>query len=168
MQDKNLDPAVAEAIAKGIQATVKEDYLFAFTIFSELYKEGFEAGTMEALSFYALTVALVKKKFKDAIDIGKKAVKVQPFNAYHYVNLAKIYVAAGNRKFAVEVLSKGLSLLPQNSVILNYWKVIGIRQRPVIPFLSRDNPLNVTLGQKRAEKKTKTRQKKRREEKAKK
>jgi predicted Zn-dependent protease len=148
--ERRVDAETAEGLAKGITAALNEEYLTAFTIFSEIYREGFKAETMEALSFYALSVALVNKKYKDAIELGRKAVKAQPFNAHHHINLAKIYVAAGNRKKAVEVLQKGLATLPESKSILAYWKTIGIRSRPVIPFLSRDNPLNVMLGQKRA------------------
>lgn len=166
MAERNLDPEVSELIAKGINAAIKEEYLTAFNIFSELYAEGFERGTTEALSFYGLTVALVKNKYKDALDLARKAVKLQPFNAHHYVNLSKIYVAAGNRKKAVETLQKALATLPENRVVLNYWKTIGIRSRPVIPFLSRDNPLNKMLGQKRYEKKVEKREKKATDKKA--
>ena len=151
---EKLAPEVDEMLKRGIHAVRKEDYLSGFNILSELYKNGFVPGTVEGLSYYGLTLAVLKKKYREAVELCQKAVKQQFLDPYHYTNLSRVYVAMENRKKAVETLEKALAQMPRNKVILNYWKTIGLRRKPPIPFLSRDNPLNKMLGRARAQKKT--------------
>jgi hypothetical protein len=46
----------------------------------------------------------------------------------------------------VESLNAGLRLEPNNAQLNRIFDRIGRRRPPVVPFLSRDNPLNVWLG----------------------
>jgi tetratricopeptide (TPR) repeat protein len=108
------------------------------------------------LSYYGLTLAILKRKYREAVELCQKAIKQQFLDPYHYVNLAKVYVAMEQRKKAIQTLESALAQMPRNKVVIAYWKTIGLRGRPPIPFLSRDNPLNKALGRKRAQKKKET------------
>lgn len=152
MADKIPEEAAA-LLLRGKAAVIAEEYMVALNSFAELYSGGYKEGTAEGLSYYGVAVALVNKKYKDAIELCQKAIKLQFLNPHHYVNLAKVYGAAGHRKKAIQALEQGLSVLPGDRVIVSYWKQLGIRSRPAIPFLSRDNPLNVALGRSRQKKK---------------
>lgn len=145
-------------INEAIAATKEEDYLRGLTLFLDVYGTDDSppiAGTPAAagLSYFGLCLALVKKKYKPAIDLCKRAIDLQFYNGDHYANLAKVYVAAGNRKKAVEVANQGLSLLPDHDGLIETRKAVGIRARPAVPFLDRSHPINVTLGQARHAKK---------------
>lgn len=148
-----ISEETAELLLRGKAAVIAEEYMVALNTLAELYAGGYKEGTAEGLSYYGVAVALVNKKYKDAIDLCQKAIKLQFLNPHHYVNLAKVYIAAGHRKKAIQALEQGLSVLPGDRVIVVYWKQLGIRSRPAIPFLSRDNPLNVALGKARKQKK---------------
>jgi tetratricopeptide (TPR) repeat protein len=153
---ENLPSELEETLKRGIHAVRKEDYLLGFNLFSELYKAGFVQGTVEGLSYYGLTLAILKRKYREAVELCQKAIKQQFLDPYHYVNLAKVYVAMEQRKKAIQTLESALAQMPRNKVVIAYWKTIGLRGRPPIPFLSRDNPLNKALGRKRAQKKKET------------
>lgn len=154
MTDKT--PAeIDELILRGKAAVRAEQYLLAVNTFAEVYGDGYRDGTAEGLSYYGLALALVTKKYRESIDLCRKAIKLQFLNPNHYVNLAKVFIAAGSRKKAVDALEDGLKVLPRDRVILAYWKELGVRSRPPIGFLSRENPLNVALGKARARRKAK-------------
>ncbi len=145
-------------INDGILATREEDYLQGLTLFLDVYGteeqppiSGSKAA--EGLSFFGLCLALVSKKYKTAIDLCRRAVDLQFYNGDHYANLTKVYVAAGNRKKAVEAAEAGLKLLTDHEELLAVRASLGVRARPPLPILDRSNPINVSLGQARHAKK---------------
>ena len=94
----------------------------------------------------------MQKKFKPAIDLCKRAVELQFYSADHHANLARVYVAAGNRKKALESVEAGLRIHPEDGRLIAVRKSLGIRKRPAVPFLDRSNPINVSLGMARRSK----------------
>lgn len=62
------------------------------------------------------------------------------------INLGRAYLHSGNKPEAMQTLRKGLLRNPGSRDILWEIKKMGIRKKPVIPFLSRDNPVNKYLG----------------------
>lgn len=154
-------------IEDAILTTREEDYLRAYTKFLDIY------GTDDAppirtpkdasgLSYFGLCLALVKKQFKPAIDLCRRAIDLEFYNGDHYANLARVYIAAGNRRKAIETAENGLKLVPEHDYLLSVRKSLGIRARPAVPFLDRTNPINVSLGQARHAKKVADREKKKR------
>jgi tetratricopeptide (TPR) repeat protein len=145
-------------INEGILATREEDYLTGLTLFLDVYGTEEQppisgARAAEGLSYFGLCLALVSKKFKTAIDLCRRAVDLQFYNGDHYANLTKVYVAAGNRKKAVEAAEAGLKLLPDHEGLVEARASLGVRARPAVPILDRGNPINVSLGQARHAKK---------------
>jgi tetratricopeptide (TPR) repeat protein len=145
-------------IEEAIATARAEDYLHAYTKFLDIY------GTDDAppirtpkdasgLSYFGLCLALVKRQFKPAIDLCRRAIDLEFYNGDHYANLARVYVAAGNRKKAIETTENGLKLVPEHDYLLQVRKSLGVRERPAVPFLDRSNPINVSLGQARHAKK---------------
>ena len=145
-------------IVEGIEATREEDFLAGLTLFLDVYGTEDQppiSGTKaaEGLSYFGLCIALISKKYKTAIDLAKRAIDLQFYNGDHYANLTKIYVAAGNRKKALETIESGLKLHPDDETLLQARRSLGVRARPAVPFLDRRNPINVSLGRARAAKK---------------
>jgi hypothetical protein len=52
----------------------------------------------------------------------------------------------------VEALDRGIALDPKHTGLKHLKAEMGTRKSPVIPFLHRDNPLNVSLGKMRRRK----------------
>jgi tetratricopeptide (TPR) repeat protein len=143
-----------QKIDEAIALTRAEEYLKALTIFIEIY------GTAEVppiqsqkdasgLSFFGLCLALVRKQYKNAVDLCKRAIDLEFYNGDHYANLAKVYIAAGQRKKAVETAEQGLKLVPEHDDLIEVRKDLGVRSRPAVPLLDRRHPINVTIGQAR-------------------
>ena len=145
-------------IELAIEAAQEEDYLRAMNMFLDIYGSE-EAPSLQSakaasgLSYFGLTLALMRKEFKHAVELCKRAMNLEFYNPEHYVNLTRVYIAAGKRKKAVETAEAGLKLHPEHEPLLAVRRTLGIRARPAVPFLDRENPINVSLGQARHAKK---------------
>jgi len=140
-------------IEEGIAAAKKADYLAAMNLLMDAYNAGqFSTKgqkSAEALSFYGLCIALVQKKYKLAIEFCQKAIDMNFYWPDHYTNLARVYIAASMKRKAVETLEKGLSMFPEDKGLRRVRRELGVRARPSVPFLGRENPINKALGRSR-------------------
>lgn len=153
-QQKSLDEA--------IELTREQEYLRALTIFLDVYgAEDAEsplilsktAKSATGLSYFGLCLMLVQKKTKQAIELCKRAIDLEFYDGNHYANLARVYVAAGNRKKALETVQQAMKDHREDAALLKVRRELGVRSTPPVPFLDRSNPINVTLGQSRHAKK---------------
>jgi len=147
------------SLAEAIRLARQEDFLHALTIFLDVYGNEDSAPVRmpkdaSGLSYFGLSIALVRKQMKPAIDLCRRAIELEFYNGDHYANLARVYVVAGNRKKAVETAEQGLKLVPEHDYLLEVRKSLGHRSEPPVPFLTRTNPINVSLGQARHARKT--------------
>lgn len=147
------DPETMTRVRRAIAEVEREEYLNALVLFVDIRQqtEGRPFPT-DGLSHFALCLALVEKEYRTAIEMARKAIELQFYRAEHYLNLAKIYVATGDRKKAVEIADKGLSVIPDDAALRAYREELGLRQRPPVPFLDRSNPVNKSLGRAKAAK----------------
>lgn len=138
---------------RGILEAKREDYLSAMNLLMDAYNSGQFTSkgsrSAEALSYYGLCIALVQKRYKLAIEFCQKAIEMHFYWPDHYVNLAKVYLAASMRRKAVETADRGLALFPEDTKLRRLRIEFGVRARPAVPFLERSNPINKALGQSR-------------------
>jgi tetratricopeptide (TPR) repeat protein len=155
---------ILQRIDEAVALTKEEEYLRALTIFLDVYggedppSPMLSSKTATGLSHFGLCLALVQKKMKPAIDLCKRAIELQFYNGDHYANLARVYVAAGNRKKALETIAQGMKTHPEDESLIEVRRQLGVRSRPPVPFLDRAHPINVTLGQARHAKKVSTKE----------
>jgi tetratricopeptide (TPR) repeat protein len=100
----------------------------------------------EYISYYGVTAALSRGEIKLGLELCTRAIKMEFYRPEFYVNLAKVYDASGNKKGAITALSKGAKYDTKGEEIHNMLVELGVRKRPIIPFLKRANPLNKMLG----------------------
>jgi len=143
------DPGLDAALKRGIAAVDREDYQAGLMILGSYYRNDPE-GVPDGLSYYALCLAMLQRKNKEAIKMCENAIDRQFYQGAHYTNLVKIHLASGNRKRGVEVLERGMKRLPKDQILLSLRDAIGYRLPPPIRFLHRKNFLNVHLGKRRA------------------
>jgi len=96
-------------------------------------------------SYLAVCLARERQKFCMAVNLCMDSIAVEPKEPLHYLNLGRVYLAAGNKKEAIRAFHNGL-LKGYNKKIHSLLNVLGQRKPPVIPFLDRSHPLNVFLG----------------------
>lgn len=97
-------------------------------------------------SWLGLAMARSKWDMAKAEEFCKMAVKKDFYVPQYYVNLAEVYKLKGNKVKAIKTLEAGLELDCENKAILKELYKFGARRRPVIPILSRENPINKELG----------------------
>lgn len=107
------------------------------------------------LSYYGCLLAIVENKPKEGIRICKDAIgslkNSVPFGSeffypVFYLNLGRAYLKDDNRDGAVTAFKEGLKNDPEDHDLLWEMKKLGLRKRPVIPFLRRGNPINRYIG----------------------
>lgn len=133
-----------QEIRSAMERTIKGDYEGAM----EIFKNGdMVAGHPEAISYYALCVSGLYKNHKKGLALCVNALKRDVKNPVIYRNLGKIFLRVGEKGRAYMAFKKGLTLSEQRDrECANEIKVMGLRRSPIVPFLRRENFLNVTLG----------------------
>ena len=97
------------------------------------------------LSFLGVSVARAQRKWTAAAELCKTALSLRRNEAQLYLNLAEVYVSAGRRDDAVEVLERGLIHIRVDPRIMRARANLGRRCTPVLPFLERGHILNRSL-----------------------
>ena len=98
------------------------------------------------LSFLGVSVARSQRKWKSAVELCKAALSLKRNEVQLYLNLAEVYVSAGRRDDAIEVLERALIQIKDNPRISRARAKLGRRSAPVLPFLERGHILNRKLG----------------------
>ena len=126
----------------GLEAMKNRDSLSALHFFEKAVK-------LERVPIYlsslAFCLAKEKREFPKSISLCKEAIKYEPRNAAHFLQLGRIYLLAGQRKESIHILRMGLRI-GKNAEISRELERLGSRKEPVLPFLGRGNPLNKYLG----------------------
>ncbi len=112
--------------------------------FEKAWKEDKE--NAEYMSYYGLCKALRGGEIGLGLELCTRAIKKEFFKAEFYLNLGRVYMAAGNKKGAIKVFKKGLRYDQGNEELYKALTGLGFRTRPVIPLLDRANPMNKFLG----------------------
>jgi Flp pilus assembly protein TadD len=99
------------------------------------------------LSFLGLAVARAQRKWGPALELCQAALRLRPIESQFHLNLAEVYLAAGRREEAVEVLDSAVKYFQRDARVNTQRGKLGKRVSPVLPFLDRQNFLNRNLGQ---------------------
>ena len=132
----------AELCRLGTEALDAKNYAAAHSYLqAALEKER----TPNNLSLYGLALAAHTRVIEPSIALCQEAVKKEPKNPEHFLRLGTVYLVAGRKKEAIRIFRLGLRV-GGNPTIVRWLQVLGDRKKPLIPFLSRANPLNKYLG----------------------
>lgn len=145
--------AIAEA---AIELCRAGDWNRGLTVLADLVKE---RGLSEnvpgiAYSYLGYGIARYQRQVKEGLRLCEHAVKTQFYQADNHLNLARVQMLAKNRKAAIAALTQGLALDPRHEGLRALKAELGLRRKPVLGFLKRDNPVNKTLGRIRHSMKT--------------
>lgn len=97
-------------------------------------------------SYYGLALGLAERRLDRALALCRDAAKREFFNPLHYHNLARLHLAFGFKAEAVRFLRRGLMIDPENREISKHLQRLGVRRRPPLAFLRRQNLLNRWAG----------------------
>ncbi len=96
-------------------------------------------------SHLAICLAKENGEFKKAISLCNEALKRDPKNPVHFLNLGRVHLMASQKKDALRIFRMGLRY-GENREIIAELKKFGRRRPPFISFLSRENIINKILG----------------------
>lgn len=113
-------------------------------------------------SYLAYCMAKERGQFREAIRLCEAALKVEPHNPAHHLNLGRVYLLTKQKTKALAAFRKGLSSdavkdgsvaaqsadgrAKQQALILAELRGLGIRKRPPFASLPRDHALNRITG----------------------
>ncbi len=122
--------------------------LRALNMFERSYSYG---QSPECASYMGMLIALERGLVKMGIDLCQASIESQPNNSLHYLNLSKLLYNINRKNEASEMALRAKALAPEDNVELceevNTWLLkVGVRSRPVFPFLTRSNPINRYTG----------------------
>jgi tetratricopeptide (TPR) repeat protein len=150
--DISLD-AMRDKVQEAISWTRQEQYEKAIGVFEKYLPALSSEGDLQdkrlaaaSFSYYGVCVAMVKRKYAEAIKYCNVSVKANFLDAEHRINLALVYLERDDRKHAVHHLEAGLRLQPSNKRIHNIFRELGQRKAVMFTFLSRRNPINQWIG----------------------
>jgi tetratricopeptide (TPR) repeat protein len=147
------------AVASGMLGTTEPEKLFqAGVVFLEkldrvgdalmAFKKAHELVPDDSryASYYGLCLALAKRDTREAVPICMDAIRRDIYRPELFLNLGRVYLLKRDRGRAHEAFMMGLRLDRRDPRIRRELRRMGIRRRPIFPFLDRDHLLNRWLG----------------------
>ena len=127
---------------KGIAAADKGETLVALLHLENASKLG---SSPLLASYLGYCLASERRQFRKGIALCQEAIKVEPKQVLHYLNLGRTYLEAGQKPLAIQTFRQGLRL-GRNRLIAEQLAILGIRKPPVFASLGRNNPVNQIAG----------------------
>jgi tetratricopeptide (TPR) repeat protein len=153
-----LNREAEDSFEKGYHALEKNDWRAATAFFEAALtlekRLTPKAPQARYRSYYGLCLGLAKKRHDLAIKMCQAAIQLEQYNPDLHWNLGRVLFDAGRKREAYRVFVCGVKQEPSHRGLVSDIKRMGLRKKAVLPFLSRQNRLNVTLGRMRAEAKT--------------
>ncbi|NIM00472.1 MAG: hypothetical protein GTN89_06285 [Acidobacteria bacterium] len=150
-----LNKEAEDSFEKGYNALEQHDWRAATAFFEAalMLEKRLTPRTPQARyrSYYGLCLGLAKRRHHDAIKMCQVAIQLEQYNPDLHWNLGRVLHNAGRRREAYKVFVRGLKQQPGHRGLVTEIKKMGLRKKAVLPFLSRKNPINKTLGRMRAD-----------------
>lgn len=145
---------LGDLITEGIRLCRREEWKGGLELLAKAARKKGRKEKLPSLyySYMGYGVASFQGSPKEGLRLCRYAVRLDPKVAENCFNLARVCMLLRDRRGAVVAINRGLRVNPNHRGLRTLREEIGYRRDPVIPFLSRDNPLNRWLGRRRYEK----------------
>lgn len=139
---------ISETLSRALDLCRSGDWDGGLLYLGRLAEAGEPSDALPGLfySYLGYGIARCQGKVKEGLKLCKHSIKVEFYEPENYLNLARTCMLNKDRPGAVRAVRDGLKVDPQNLDLLTLYRDLGIRKEPVLPFLSRNNPLNQILG----------------------
>jgi tetratricopeptide (TPR) repeat protein len=114
-------------------------------------------------SYLGYCIAKERGMLREAVRLCRSALKAEPDNPAHYLNLGRVFLIAQNKGKAIAAFWDGISKAPgaeagvlvkraqrgharEHNLILEELRRLGIRKKAPFPSLHRGHPLNRATG----------------------
>lgn len=126
----------------GMDAMERGDTMLALLQFSNAARIAQPPRLQSCLGY---CLARERKLFAKGLSMCHSAQQQEPQKSLHYLNIGRIYLLAGDRKRAINILRQGLKM-ERNPQIIEELKSLGVRREPPFRSLPRNHPINRHLG----------------------
>lgn len=145
MTEKSTAEGSAQAaFEQGQAAFLRGDAIGAHAAFERAHRR--EPRDPRYMSWYGLTLVLVERNSNLGMVFCDQAIRGAAADPDLVLNQARVHLALNQRDRTVRALQRGLAIWPRHAGLLRARDCLGWRRRPVLPFLSRNSPLNRLLG----------------------
>ncbi len=136
-----------DAFSQAIQLYTKKEYGSAIPYFLHAIrgteKNAFHSN--EYMAFYGLCLIRLGNR-EEGFNKCVVAAETELNNPEVFLYLAKAAILMRRRKMALRAISQGLVIEPTHMELKLLRKGMGVRRKPILGFLSRNNILNVLFG----------------------
>lgn len=87
-----------------------------------------------------------RRRLREGVALCEHGTKREFYQPENYVNLARTYMIANQRRKAIEAVIAGRQVDRRHPVLAQLHRELGIRRPPVLRFLDRDHFLNRLFG----------------------
>jgi Flp pilus assembly protein TadD len=136
--------AEGSALDEGREAFAARDVERAHAAFERGHRR--DPRDARLMSWYGLTLVLVERNSNLGVMLADQALRAAGPDPDLLLNQARVHLALNQRERCMRAIQRGLDLWPDDARLLAARDALGTRRAPVIPFLSRGNPLNRVLG----------------------
>ncbi|AKU91673.1 tetratricopeptide repeat protein [Vulgatibacter incomptus] len=141
---RELSAKLEQTLAAGDAAFDAGDRVSAHAAYREAqHLDGNDPGVLSRLG---LTLTLVGRDELKGVAFCEEAIRRGGEDPDALWRLAMVYLATFQKERAIRTIRRGLQVAPRHGRLVAVIDSLGIRRTPVIPFLSRSNPLNKWLG----------------------
>jgi tetratricopeptide (TPR) repeat protein len=141
---EGADATAVAAYEEGVAAFGRRDLPAAHLAFERAHRR--DSRDPRFMSWYGVTLVLVEKNSNLGQVLCEQALRLGGPEPELLLNVARVHLALNQRERAVRAIQRGLELCPQDARLAAARDALGTRSAPVLPFLSRNNPLNRFLG----------------------
>ena len=136
-------PDVTRWVDEG-RAQMDADIPAAHVLFERAHRRNMNDA--RAMSHYGLTLVLAEGDRQRGIMFCEEAVRRGPVTTELLTNLARALVVTRNKEQAFRALKKAQDLAPDDPQVGAAFVTLGLRRRPILPFLPRSFFVNKWLG----------------------
>ena len=92
-----------------------------------------------------ICLAQEKRDYTRAFSLCNEAIRKEPRNSLHFLNLGRVYLLANQKKNAIRIFNLGLRYEKNRNISIELRR-FKTRRMPPISFLARENPVNKFFG----------------------
>jgi Flp pilus assembly protein TadD len=129
-------------VRRGLTALDHDNTLIALLHFQEAAAR---QPTPTILSCLGYCLAREQGELHQALTLCQGAIRDEPANPLHYLNLGRVYRLSGQKHLAILAFRKGLKF-GRHQGIIDEMKRMGVRRPPVFLRLGRKHPINRFCG----------------------
>jgi hypothetical protein len=132
------------ALEEGLRRFAEQDLEAAHGLFERAHRRA--GNDPRTMSWYGVTLVLVAKNSNLGMLYCDQAIRIAGPSPELLLNQARAYLALHQRERAYRAVHRGITQWPDDPALRLAQDAMGWRRRPVLPCLSRANPLNRWLG----------------------